>query len=77
MPLTISRETMEKHPLYKDGMAKGIEMEIEKEIEKGKFEAKKEDVLNLHKELNLEHEKIADILELPLSFVEDVLKEGK
>jgi len=23
--LTIDRETMKKHPLYKDGMAKGIE----------------------------------------------------
>ncbi len=31
MPLTIDKETMEKHPLYKDGIKKGIE--------KGKLEA--------------------------------------
>ena len=64
MPLTIDKETMEKHPLYKDG------------IEKGKLEAKKEDILNLHKELNLEPEKISKILKVPLSFVKDVLKKG-
>ncbi len=69
MPLTIDKETMEKHPLYKDGVEKGVE--------KGKLEAQKKDVLNLHKKLNLEPEKIADILELPVSFVKEILKEEK
>ena len=73
MPLTIDKETIEKHPLYKDGIKKGIK----EGVEKGKLEAKREDILNLYKELNLEPEKIAKILKVPLSFVEDVLKKKK
>ena len=61
MPLTIDKETMEKHPLYKDG----------------RLEAQKEAILNLHKELNLEPEKIAKILKVPLSFVKEVLDKNK
>ncbi|WP_029522340.1 hypothetical protein [Persephonella sp. KM09-Lau-8] len=68
MPLTIDKETMEKHPLYKDGIQEGIQ--------KGKLEAQKEAILNLHKELNLEPEKISKILKVPLSFVKDVLNKG-
>ena len=70
MPLTIDKETMEKHPLFKDGIKKGIK----EGVEKGKLEAKREDILNLYKELNLEPEKISKILKVPLSFVKDVLK---
>ena len=66
MPLTIDRETMEKHPLYKEG------------IEKGKLEAKKEDIIKLYKKTGWDFEKIADILELPVNFVKEVLeKENK
>ena len=62
MPLTIDKETIERHPLYKDG------------IEKGKLEAKKEDILSLYNELKLEPEKIAEILKVPVGFVKEVLK---
>ncbi len=37
--------------------------------------AKKEDILNLYKELNLEPEKIAKILKVPVDFVEKVIRE--
>ena len=67
MPLTIDKETMEKHPLYKDGKLEGIR--------EGELKAKREDILNLYKELNLEPEKIAKILKVPVSFVKDVLEE--
>ncbi len=65
MPLTIDRETMEKHPLYKEG------------IEKGKLEAKREDIIKLYKKTGWDFEKIADILELPVNFVKEVLEEEK
>jgi len=65
MPLTIDRETMEKHPLYKDG------------IKKGELKAKKEAVLNLHKKTEWNANKIADVLNLPVNFVKDVLKKEK
>ncbi len=61
MPLTLDRETIENHPLFKEG------------IEKGKLETKREDILNLYNELNLEPEKIAKILKVPLDFVKEVL----
>ncbi len=69
MPLTIDRETMEKHPLYKDGKLEGIR--------EGKLEAKKEDIIKLHKKTGWDSNKIADILELPVNFVKNVLKEEK
>ena len=62
MPLIIDKETIERHPLYKDG------------IEKGKLEAKKENILSLYNELKLKPERIAKILKVPLSFVKEVLK---
>ena len=65
MPLTIDKETMEKHPLYKDG------------VEKGKLEAKKEDILNLHKKIGWDSNKIAEVLELPVEFVKEILKKNK
>ncbi len=65
MPLTIDRETMEKHPLYKDG------------IKEGELKAKREDIIKLNQKTGWDASKIADVLELPLSFVEDVLKEEK
>ncbi len=39
--------------------------------------AKKEDILNLYKELNLEPEKIAKVLKVSVDFVEKVIKENK
>ena len=69
MPLTIDKETIEKHPLYKDGVKKGIET--------GKLEAKKEAVINLHKKTGWNFNKIAEVLELPVEFVIEVLGKRK
>ena len=61
MPITFDRETMEKHPFFKDG----------------KQEGKKEAVIKLHKKLKMNAKEIAEVLKLPLDFVENVLKENK
>jgi len=61
MPLTIDKETMKKHPLYKDG----------------RLEAKKEDIIKLHKKRGWNANEIADVLELPVNFVKNVLKKEK
>jgi hypothetical protein len=58
LPLTITREMMEKDPFFQEG----------------KLEAKKEDILNLYKELNLPAEKIAKVLKVPEEFVKEVIK---
>ena len=81
MPLTIDKETMEKHPLYQDGMAKGIEKGIEKGrlkgIREGELKAKREDIIKLHKKTKWDADKIADVLEIPVSFVKEILGEEK
>ena len=59
MPLTITEEMIRNDPFFK----------------KGKEETKKEDVLNLYKKLNLSPEQIADILNVPVDFVEKVIRE--
>lgn len=56
MPLTIDKETIERDPLYKDG------------IKKGKLEAKKEDILSLYNELKLEPEKNSKNFKSPCWF---------
>ncbi len=61
MPLTIDKETIKKHPLFKDG----------------KLEAQKEAVINLHKKTGWDSNKIAEVLELPVEFVKEVLKENQ
>ncbi len=61
MPITFDRETIEKHPFFKDG----------------KQEGKKEAVIKLHKKLKMSAKEIAEVLELPLDFVENVLKENR
>jgi hypothetical protein len=58
MPLTITREMMEKDPFFQEG----------------KLEAQKEAILNLYKELNLSPEKIAKVLKVPEEFVRKVIK---
>ena len=58
MPLTITREMMEKDPFFQEG----------------KLEAKKEDILNLYKELNLPPEKIAKVLKVSEDFVKEVIE---
>jgi len=58
MPLTITEEMMKQDPFF----------------QKGKLEAKKEDVLNLYKELNLPPEKIAKVLKVPEDFVREVIE---
>ncbi len=80
MPITFDRETIENHPFFKDGLKEGLQ----KGLEKGKLEglkeglerAKREDVIKLHKKLNMSVKEIAEVLELPLDFVEEVLKKA-
>jgi len=59
MPLTITREMMEKDPFFQEG----------------KLEAQREAILNLYKELNLPAEKIAQVLKVPEAFVKEVIEE--
>ena len=66
MPITFDRETIENHPFFKDGLKEGLE--------KGKLEAKREDVIKLHRKLNMSAKEIAEVLELPIDFVKNVLK---
>jgi len=65
MPLTITEEMMQQDPSFQEG------------LEKGKLEAKKEDILNLYKELQLPPEKIAKVLKVSEDFVRKVLSEAK
>ena len=58
MPLTITREMMEKDPFFQEG----------------KLEAQREAILNLYKELNLPAEKIARVLKVPEEFVKEVIE---
>jgi len=60
MPLTITREMMEKDPFFQEG----------------KLEAQKEAILNLYRELNLSPEKIAKILKVPEELVKNVIEKG-
>ena len=69
MPITIDEELMKEHPWFKRGEKKGKE--------EGKLEAKREDVIKLHKKLKMNAKEIAEVLELPLDFVEGVIKEHK
>ncbi len=66
MPITFDRETIENHPFFKDGLKEGLE--------KGKLEAKREDVIKLHRKLNMSAKEIAEVLDLPLEFVKNILK---
>ncbi|WP_051654152.1 hypothetical protein [Persephonella sp. KM09-Lau-8] len=59
MPLTITEEMAKEDPFYDLGFKK----------------AKKEDIIKLYKKLKLNPEQIADILDLPLDFVEKVIEE--
>jgi len=62
MPITID---LEEHPLYKEGLEKGLE------------KAKKEYVIKLYKKLNFSPKQISDILEIPEETVIRFLKEEK
>jgi predicted transposase YdaD len=53
---------MKQDPFFQEG------------LERGKLEAKKEDIINLHRELQLPPEKIAKVLKVPVEFVKEVLK---
>ena len=70
MPITITEEMMKQDPFFQEGLERGVK----KGFEKGKLEAKKEDIINLHKELQLSPEKIAKVLKVPVEFVKEVLK---
>ena len=61
MPLTITEEMMKQDPFFQKG------------LERGKLEAKREDIINLYKELQLQPEKIAKVLKVPEDFVKEVL----
>jgi hypothetical protein len=63
VPLTITEEMMKQEPFFQRG------------FKKGKLEAKREDILKLHKKLNLAPEQIAEVLDVPESLVKEVLKE--
>jgi len=69
VPLTITEEMMKQDPFFQRGLEKGFE--------KGKLEAKREDILKLHKKLNLTSKQIAEILDLPENFVKEILKENE
>jgi len=58
MPLTITREMMEKDPFFQEG----------------KLEAQREAILNLYRKLNLPPEKIAEVLSIPEDFVREVIE---
>ena len=60
MPITID---IEKAPLFLKGVEKGLE------------KSKREDVINLYKELNLPPEKISKVLKVPMEKVKKRLKE--
>jgi predicted transposase YdaD len=62
MPITITEEMMKQDPFFQEG------------LERGKLEAKKEDIINLYRELQLPPEKIAKVLKVPLELVKEVLK---
>ena len=62
MPITIE---VEKDPLYKEGLQKGLELKA------------KEDAINLYKELKLPVETIAKVLKVSKEKVEKWLKEAK
>ena len=65
VPLTITEEMMKQDPFFQRG------------LEKGKLEAKKEDIINLYRELQLPPERIAKVLKVPIEFVEKVIKESE
>ena len=61
MPLTITERTIKEDPFFQEG------------LKRGKLEAKREDVINLHRELHLPPEKIAKVLKVSEEFVREVL----
>ena len=66
MPITIE---VEKDPLYREGLQKGLEQGLELKA--------KEDAINLYKETKWPVEKIAKILNVSKEKVEKWLKEAK
>lgn len=63
MPLTITKEMLEKNPFFQEG------------VQKGELKAKREAIINLRKELNLSPERIAKVLKVSEDFVREVLEE--
>ena len=61
MPLTITEEMIKQDPFFQEG------------LERGKLEAKKEDILNLYRELHLSPEQIAKVLKVSEEFVKEVI----
>ena len=61
MPLTITEEMIKQDPFFQEG------------LERGKLEAKKEDILNLYRELKLSPEQIAKVLKVSEEFVKEVI----
>jgi len=69
VPLTITEEIMKQDPFFQRGLERGFE--------KGKLEAKREDILKLHEKLNFTPKQIAEVLDLPENFVKEILKENE
>ncbi len=65
MPITFDRETIENHPFFKDGKQEGLKEGLEKAV------------LRLHKKLKMDAKEIAEVLEIPLDFVETVINKHK
>ena len=59
----------------KEGVERGIKKGLEKGLEKGIEKSKREDVINLYKDIGLSPDKIAKGVRLPISKVKDILKE--
>ncbi len=74
MSITFDRETIENHPFFKDGLKEGLQKGKQEGLKEGLEKAKREDVLKLHKKLKMNAKEIAEVLELPIDFVEEVLK---
>jgi predicted transposase YdaD len=65
MPLTITEEMIKQDPFFQEG------------LERGKLEAKKEDILNLYRELKLSPEQIAKVLKVSEKFVKEVIQNNR
>ncbi len=74
MPITIDEELIKEHPWFKRGRQEGKKEGKEEGLKEGLEKAKREDVISLYQATGWDAEKIAEVLKLPIDFVENVLK---
>jgi predicted transposase YdaD len=65
LSLIITEEMIKQDSFFQEG------------LERGKLEAKKEDILNLYGELNLSPKQIAKVLKVPKELVKEVIQTTK